>query len=114
MAYLPFGDKGSGKQMVFTACLDPFSKYLWTDLIPEGKVNPATMKASFHRLFQKGLPKFSILRVDRDPSIQKIKPMFIKKHMLLQVKSRTKTLQLPLKNDLLFLRLSVDLVIFMP
>ena len=69
--YLPYNksqesEKKYDQQMVFLACMDAFSKKLWVDLIPEGKVNPTTAAASFKRLFRKGLPHFSILRVGKE------------------------------------------------
>ena len=58
IAFLPYGQsEGSSKfdkRLVFLACVDAMSKKLWTDCIPEDKVSPQTVEASFRRLFKKG------------------------------------------------------------
>ena len=86
IAYLNYPTPSGSKEFIFLACIDIFSKYLWTEIIPENKVNPKSVKKAFLRLFKRGMPHFSILRVDRDPSIWSIRSIFSKLGMLLQVK----------------------------
>ena len=82
--YMRYG-KDNEKQIVFLLVVDVFNRYLYGEVIKEGKVNPVTMEKAWKTLFRKGMPKFPVIRVDRDKSTLTLRSMFAKKRILLQV-----------------------------
>ena len=51
------------KEMVWLICQDIFTKYCYTTLIEENRVNSANLKRAFLRLFRgQKMPHFSIIR----------------------------------------------------
>ena len=84
VSFLRYGHDND-KQMVVLFVLDIFCRFLYAQLIPDGVVSPESMEKAYKSLFYQGLPKFPILRVDKDKSTLKLRPFFSKKKMLLQV-----------------------------
>ena len=55
------------KNFLALFCVDVHSRMLYTTKV--ASVNPECLKKGFNRLFKKGMPTFSIMRVDRDKSL---------------------------------------------
>ena len=92
VVYLQYGRAAKSeppvRPFVFVTCLDICSRFLYCELIPEGRVNSETLKKAFLRLFKyQHMPYFSILRGDKDKSLAKINnEVFAKRNMFLTVK----------------------------
>ena len=79
--------KETGKKGVFIFLLvaDTHSRYLYTT--PCDQVNPTKLKAAFNRLFKdQDMPYFSVLRVDRDKSLNTLVRYFAGRDMLLRAR----------------------------
>ena len=59
--------KGEKKNFVALVVCDVHSRFLWTRHLQT--VNPASLKSAFTHLFNEGMPEFSIIRCDRDKSL---------------------------------------------
>ena len=70
-----------GKNFTALIVADVHSRYVYGTYLPS--VNPENLKKAFTRLFKKGMPRFGIVRVDRDKSLNALaNTYFAERHML--------------------------------
>ena len=66
----PEGENRS-RRFIFLVVVDVHSRMLFATKI-DGEVKPESLKQAYTRLFKQGMPKFPIIRCDRDPSLNKL------------------------------------------
>ena len=65
--------ENQSRRFIFLLAVDVHSRYMYASKI-EGQVKPESLKQAFSNLFKQGMPKFPIIRCDRDPSFNKLAP----------------------------------------
>ena len=78
--------ESQAQRFIFLVAVDVHSRMLYTTKI-DGEVKPESLKQAYTRLFKQGMPKFSIIRCDRDLSLNKLGPTyFASKGILLRAR----------------------------
>ena len=86
--FIPYTTKSGEKKNFFALVVcDIHSGFLWSK--PLVNINPKYLKAAFSALFREGMPKFAILRVDRDKSLNFLTNTFFAKHDILLLPRRS-------------------------
>ena len=63
------------KRFIFLMVVDVHSRMMYATQI-DGQVKPESLRQAYTRLFKQGMPKFPIIRCDRDPSLNKLAPAY--------------------------------------
>ena len=63
------------RRFIFLVVVDVHSRMLYATKI-DGQVKPESLKQAYTRLFKQGMPKFPIIRCDRDPSLNYLASTF--------------------------------------
>ena len=74
--------ENQSRRFIFLLAVDVHSRYMYASKI-EGQVKPESLKQAFSNLFKQGMPKFPIIRCDRDPSFNKLAPTYFANHGIL-------------------------------
>ena len=77
-AFIPYKNDGKTKTFIALVVVDVHTRMLYATKLP--RVNPKTLKLAFTRLFKAGMPKFDIVRIDRDKSLNKLRHSYFAKH----------------------------------
>ena len=84
-------DQSGKAPFVFMAVLDLHSRFLYTEIVPQGRVNRESIQLVFSRMFKyQNMPKFSILRCDKDRTMLSLKNNFFARHNILLMVKRGK------------------------
>ena len=79
------GEK-KARRFIFLVVVDCHSRMLYSTRI-DGEVGPEALRQAYTRLFSQGMPKFPILRCDRDASLNKLAlTYFASKNILLRAR----------------------------
>ena len=85
--FIPYPAKTGQKNFFTLVVCDIHSRYLWT--YPLREINPKYLKSAFSSLFRKGMPKFAIIRCDRDKSLNSLTNTFFARHDILLLPRRS-------------------------
>ena len=85
--FIPYKEDGKTKNFIALVVVDVHSRMCYATKL--SRVNPKILKLAFNRLFKDGMPKFDIIRVDRDKSLNKLANTYFAKQDILLLARRS-------------------------